>query len=186
MGKSVIKKLILPGFIIFIMVMSGVGYMAGRGSGDIIKYNGHRFSKVQDGWLTYNGNQQIILINNPEDLVDIDVGFIDFNELNSASKIYLSTNPSDNLGTYLQGFKFNLLNVLSVNKISSCYEDNVGCENLPLKTCSDASESVKVFLVKKGETKIEYKDNCLLIQGKDEKLIKYIDKMILRMFVDGS
>lgn len=186
MGKSVFKKLVLPGFIIFIMVMSGVGYMFGRDSSEIIKYNNYRFSKVQDGWLTYISDRQIVLFNNPEDLSDVDIDYIDFAGLNSAEKIYISSNPQDNLGVYLQGLQFNLLNNLNAKKVFSCYEDNEDCADFPLKNCSDASDTIKVILIKKGETEITYKDNCLLVQGKDEELVKYIDKFVLNMFIYGK
>ena len=184
--KSLWKKLFLPGFIIFIMMMSGVGYMFGRDSGEGVKYNDYKFTKTQKGWLTYKDNKQIILLNNPTELFNISVDYVDFNELNSAEKIYISSNPKDNIGGYLQGLQFNFINNLTPKIVSACYEDNEGCENFPLKDCSDASSDVKVILIKRGETKIEYKDHCLIIQGEDTELIKYIDKLILVMFLDEN
>ena len=185
MGKT-FKKLFLPLFIIAIMVMSGIGYMAGENSDEIIDYKGIRFSKVQSGWLTYSGDKQVILFNNPNDLEGIDIVGVSLNELNSAIKIYVSSNPEDNLGLYLKGFQFNILNNLKPMKVNACYEDNERCADLPLKDCSDASSNIKVILIKKGESLVEYENNCLLIQGQDEELLKYIDKLVLEMLLNGN
>lgn len=184
-GKK-ITKIILPFFIIFIMVMSGIGYMAGRNSEEVIKYNGFKFSKVDNGWLTYSNDLPVILINKPSELEGIDAGFVSLNELNSAEKIYLSSNPKDNLGRYLQGLQFNVLKRLKPRIVQACYTDNEECKDFVLKDCNDASSSVKVILIKKGKNLIEYKDNCLIIQGEDEELVKYIDKFIMNMFIEGK
>lgn len=164
--------------------MSGVGYMAGGDSEKVVKYNGYKFSKAEGGFMTYVDGKKIVLYNNPNELTNTTTGFADFNELNSAEKIYVSVNPEDNLGNYLFGLQYNLLNNLKPKKVSACYVDNELCKELPLKDCKDASARIKVILIRKGDTKIEYKDNCLIIQGKDEELVKFIDKLILNMFID--
>lgn len=182
--KSKIWKFALPIFIILVMVMSGVGYMMGENSSESVKYNNLKFVKSENGvWTAYKEDKQIVLFNNPNELTNIKVEKIDFNQLNSAEKIYISLNSEDNLGNYLQGLQFNLLNNLAPKKISACYKDSEPCKDLPLKDCKDATNSVKIIVIKKGDnTTINYNNNCLNIQGKDEELVKFIDKMVLEMF----
>jgi len=172
------KKILLPLFICFIMVTSILGYMSSY-SKEKIKYKEYKFSKIDNGYLTYVKGNKIILVNNPNELEDYDIN-INLNELNSAQKIYLSINPKDNL--FLGYLQNNIFPFLIPRIVVSCYEDNEDCVNLPLKDCKDATENIKVILVKRSKnSKFYYKDNCLVIQGYQEDINKFVDKLTLEL-----
>jgi len=92
-------------------------------------------------------------------------------------KIYLSINPKDRNREALYELKKNLK--LQPLVVTACYEDNDACADMPLRTCDDATETVGVILLKESnETKVNFKYNCLTIQGKD--LVKLVDKVTLQ------
>ncbi len=177
------KRLLLPLFICFIMVTSILGYMS---SSDLekIKYKGYKFNKVDNGWLTYIDNKKIILSSKPSGEISNNLR-ISLNELNSAQKIYLSINPKDNL--FLGYLQNNIFPFLVSRIVVSCYEDNEDCVNLPLKDCKDANKDIKIILIKKDKnSKFYYKDNCLVIQGNQEEINKFIDKLTLELLFNEN
>ena len=177
------KRLLLPLFICFIMITSILGYMS---SSDLekIKYKGYKFNKVDNGWLTYIDNKKIILSSKPSGEISNNLK-ISLNELNSAQKIYLSINPKDNL--FLGYLQNNILPFLVPIIVVSCYEDNEDCVNLPLKDCKDANKDIKIILIKKDKnSKFYYKDNCLVIQGNQEEINKFIDKLTLELLFNEN
>ncbi len=175
------KKILLPILICFIMVTSILGYMSSSSS-EKVKYKGYKFNKINSGWLTYINDKKIILINSPNELENYDIE-LDLDELNSAQKIYLSINPNDNL--FLGNLQNNIVPFLIPKIVVACYEDNEKCVNFPLKDCKDASDYIKIILIKKSEnSKFYYKDNCLVIQGSQEEITKMIDKLTLELLLN--
>lgn len=181
--KSKGKKILLPIIICFIMITSILGFMSSSDS-EKVKYNRYKFNKINNGWLTYYNNNKIILSNNPNELENYEIK-VDLDELNSAQKIYLSTNPKDNL--FLGNLQNNIFPFLIPKIVVVCYKDSEDCVNLPLKNCSDADKNVKVILIKKSEdSKFYYKNNCLVIQGNQEDIIKMIDKLTLELLFNEN
>lgn len=165
------------------MVTSILGFMSSSDS-EKIKYNGYKFSEVNNGWLAHIGDDKIILLTNPNELNDYNIE-VDINDLNSAQKIYLSINPKDNL--FLGSLQNNIFPFLSPKLVTACYEDNEDCANLPLKDCEDVNDNIKIILIKKSEnSKFYYKNNCLVIQGTKEEVIKMIDKLTLELLFNES
>ena len=171
-------KILLPIFICLIMITSILGFMSSSDS-EKVKYKGYVFREINNGWSTYIKDKQILLVNNPDELKENSTG-VTLEKLNSAQKIYLSINPEDNL--FLSGLQNNIIPFLTPKLVTACYEDTDACINLPLKDCKDAVNSIKVILVKKSEnSKFYYKDNCLVIEGDKEEIIKSIDRLTLEL-----
>lgn len=178
--ESRIKKLILPIILSFLMIGSVFTVFLSGTNENEIKYHNLKFTKTNEGWLSYINNQKIVLMNNPKDLENIQIPNINLQDLNSAQKIYLSINPNENLEQVYAHFNTNIKPLLRTNVINSCTVDIERCTNLPLKTCVDASQFQKVIILKESnETKIEYKNNCLYLSGNQEELNKEIDKLNL-------
>lgn len=177
--ESKLKKFILPLFIVFIMVFSIFGYMANRSDdSEKIQYKGYKFIKTDQGWVTYKDDKKIIIQNNPLDL-EIQEPKITFQELSSAQKIYLTFNPEENLYQAINSFIQQIKPLLGTFT-QACTKDVSKCSDLPIKTCSDATDSIKIIQIQEKEpTKLEYNNNCLIIQGKNEDLVKAIDKLTL-------
>ena len=95
-------------------------------------------------------------------------------------KVYLSSDlNASNLDYALYDFQRNVALPSSVSL--ACYEEGELCEDLPLKTCEDASESVGVIVWKEAEeTSVSLVDNCLTIEGKN--LLKVTDKLLIENY----
>jgi len=170
---------VLGGFIIMLMVASGLNMWKGEKE-ETYDYHGLKFLKTEQGiWAAYKGNEQIALIYSPEELDKIEmpanVGMLSYSQ-----KIYLSTDDIKSNARAMDYFKRKI--GITQLKPYACVEDLPGCENLPLKTCDDATQSQAVVVFKKSEeTKVSYKANCLTMEGASENLIKAIDKLYFEL-----
>ncbi|RME55471.1 hypothetical protein D6777_00420 [Candidatus Woesearchaeota archaeon] len=169
---------ILGLFIISIMVLSALNFYDTSEKDNEYTYQGKKFIRTENNlWTTYLPNKQLTIISNPKDLENISINYIPLNILNSMQKIYLSINPKDRNQEALYELKRNI--PLSPLVVTACYEDNELCTELPLKSCEDATDNIGVILLKESNlTKVEFKNNCLTIQGKE--LVKLVDKITLQ------
>ena len=182
--ESRIKKLILPLILVFLMIGSIFTIFLSGSSNNLneVTYNNLKFTKTDTGWISYINNKQIVLINNPNDLKNIQIPNINLQDLNSAQKVYLSVNPNENIQQAYALFNTDIKPLLRLNVINACTVDIQKCANLPLKTCTDASQLQKVIILEESNsTKIEYNNNCLYISGNQEDLTKIIDKLTLNL-----
>lgn len=170
-------------FIISILVFSILGY-AFKGNPNIIKYKETKFVKNNQGlWTTRIDSKQIYLFNNPKDLENITIN-IDITKLNNLKKIYISTDPSEPINNLLMGFGANILPLITIILRPACFVDINACKDFPLKDCSNTDMDIGVILIKKDNiNKIEYTNNCLIIQGNSEELKKLIDKWVLELYL---
>lgn len=150
-----------------------------------IKYLGRSFAQTNQGYLTYLGNDPILISSDPRN-VQLYQGLesLSLDELNSASKIYFTFNPSDNLQNTLSYFNTAVVPRLNKNLIASCKTDSPECVDLPIITCADATNSVKVIqLDLANSTSLTYNNNCLLIQGNQFTLPNLFDSLILDLLL---
>lgn len=182
--KSNKTRLFLPIFIALIMITSILGFMHSPDTEQQYKYNGHLFTQTDKGWVTYVNNRPLSLAYDPQSLESISIDDISLSELNSAQKTYLSTNPEDNLNQVaLYNFQQNIIPLLSTRLVTSCTVDIPKCSEKPIKTCEDASDDVKVVILESSnQTAVKYKDNCLIIQGKNQNLTQATDKLTLKLW----
>ncbi len=177
--KEVSKQRILTysmgGFIILLMVASAMNMWKGDQQ-ETYNYKGIKFTKTEQGfWVGYNGNQRIVLNYNPKDLEKISLPQ-NIGALNLASKIYLTTNDLKQNARPMDYFKRKI--GITNMKPYACVEDKDGCEELPLKSCEDSTETEAVVLFKRSdETKVTFKNNCLILEGTSENLIKAVDHL---------
>ena len=164
----------IGGFIILIMVASALNMQGTKE--EKYNYHGLKFVKTEQGvWTAYKGDQQITLMYSPEDLEKIEIpaniGMISYSQ-----KIYISTEDIRANAQPMDYFKKRI--GITDSKPYACTKDAPGCEELPLKTCEDATQSQAVVIFKRAEeTKIDYKANCLTMEGDSENLRKAIDKL---------
>lgn len=164
----------IGGFIILIMVASALNMNSEKE--EKYDYHGLKFVKTEQGiWTAYKGNEQITLMYSPEDLEKIEipanVGMISYSQ-----KIYISTDDIRANASPMEYFRKRI--GITDSKPYACVKDMTGCESLPLKTCDDATQDQAVVVFKRAEqTKVEYKANCLTMEGDSENLIKAVDKL---------
>lgn len=178
------KKLITIGlglFIISIMVFSilelSVFY---KQDVEKIEYKGINFIQTQNGWLGYKDNIPISLVNNPSTLENISIEINNLNLFSFTAKNYISFIPEDGLEGSISYF-FNKIK-LQKNPVNACYKDTKSCKDFVIKTCDDATRTTGVIIFKySNKTKVSLSGTCLIFEGDNENLIKYIDKLILKM-----
>jgi len=176
------SKIFLSVFITFIMVSSILGYMIGNGDSSV-KYQGYKFTQIDNGWVANINKEQIMISENPRNFEEIDMQDLEFSYLNSMGKIYLALNPEDNLDQGLQLFSLNILSKLKVPIVRACIDDSEECSELPLKSCADANSNTFVLIIKRGVKLSSYDNNCLTIQGNSEEVLKYLDKLTLNLLI---
>jgi len=176
-----LKKLILPLFIIFIMVFSIFGYFSA--SNETIEkeeYHGFSFVKSDQGWLTYKEDRPLLIQTDPSLLESISEISISLDELNTAQKIYLTFNPQEDIYRASNQLSIQLSSLINTPIVLACTEDVEECSNTPLKTCRDATNSVKVIQFKQSEIpKMSYENNCLSTEGDYQNALIFIDKLTL-------
>lgn len=178
------KKLITLGlgiFIISIMVLS-IFELSVFNKQDVekVEYKGVNFVQTQNGWLGYKDNTPISLINNPSTLENISIDINNLDLFSFTAKNYISFIPEDGLEGSISYF-FNKIK-LKKNPVNACYEDTKSCKDLVIKTCDDATRTTGVIIFKySNETKVNLSGTCLTFEGDNENLIKYVDKLTLKM-----
>ena len=178
---------LMGSFIILLMAASALNMWKGEKE-KTYDYHGLNFLQTEQGlWVAYKGNQQIVLPYSPEELEKINMPE-NVNTLNYAQKIYVSTDDLKVNARAMDYFR-QRIGITEIKPIA-CTGDNEGCENLPLKDCDNATQSQAVVVFKRpekteeteeteeeAETRISYIDNCLVMEGTSENLIKAIDKL---------
>ena len=165
------------GALIILIMVGGAINMDTEDDGDSYDYNGIKFVRVNEGWLAYLGDgKQIYVLNNPGELNNMSLSNVYYSNLNMMEKIYITYNPEERVRTALSQF-YNGIS-LTPRKVPACSVNVELCADVPIKTCEDATETIGIVEFKQSnETIVEFKNNCLLIQGED--LTKIVDKLIL-------
>ncbi|MBW3016857.1 hypothetical protein KY316_00660 [Candidatus Woesearchaeota archaeon] len=172
------KNLLVPLFIIAIMVLSGLGYaMFQADSSNVIKFNGFKFTKVQDKfWRTNAEGYAFDFYFSPQDLESIPTSKFEL-----PSFVYLTSDPeaehtSDQLMT-IEVAKFELKNQLNAlgHTIAMNFSNQV--------TCDDATSSTAVVDLDIGnETAIDVNGNCIKIRGSESlTLVAARDKFLMQV-----
>ena len=178
------KKHLMSIFILVILALSvfGIALQYNLNDSTSVKIRGTKFTQFNGGWVGYKDNNKIFITTQPDLLKDIKVPEVSLSQLNSISKIYFSTNPNNQIPNNaifsIQESLFPYLNPVTV----SCTEDSTACAALPIKTCSDASDSTAVIQTQISDIeKISFENNCLLIQGPREKIVYLVEAAILKL-----
>ena len=182
------SKVLVGLFLAFLMVSSIAGFVIDQASftnQGKVKYLGRSFAQTDQGYLTYLGNDQILISSDPRN-VQLYQGLesLSLEELNSAGKIYFTFNPSDNLQNTLSYFNAAIVPRFNKNMIISCKADSPECADLPIITCADATESIKIIQLDLADSpSLTYNNNCLLIQGNQATLPNLFDSLILDLLL---
>ena len=179
------KKVLVSSVFGLIMILSTFAVIFYGSGTDVETYRNKdkTFVNTGYGWTVDINGAKISIETNPKELDSIEVPEINVAQLNSAQKVYLTLNADqDNMIKSISTFNNYVKPFVSVPWINACTVDNEKCGNAPIKTCSDATNTIRVIQFEENnETKITYNNNCLLIQGSEPELTKYTDRIILKM-----
>ena len=191
-GTIIIAVLFLGSTIGFVFLYS----RGNTGEAGIYKYDGYKFIKTEQGWQTSTQFGGITTAFLPKDTLEIECDCPSLNyQTIQAQKVYVIA---------ITGAEINAANEflrnIAFNKIQrACLPEDanaVGCENLPLRNCSDANTQTKVLIFKESasieskseeqgmskflKARVSFNNDCLTIKGED--LIKASDKAIYKVF----
>ena len=174
--KASFKRLFIPLFLAFILILSVFGYIfAGKSSNDdTSQYQGYSFTKTSQGWKLISAGKTYFFYSLPDQLHDIPLA-----PLPSASKFYISGQDISFFSSLpYRELTLNLGNAIKLQP--ACAQDSPGCETYPLKTCADATSNAPVLVYLYAEkSSLEQKENCLQIQGTTDDMIRITDAIIL-------
>jgi len=163
------KQFIVAGVLVFIMFFSILGYSfqdSGKGNSQVVIYNGVKFVKQGNLWVT-EGN--FAFKYNPNEIEAIK------GELNPAESylgkplyVYSENKEAEaEIAINLRGY---------AQRIQEACPEGKNCEgNLPEKTCND-----NFVIIEQGdESTITQDNNCVFIKGSD--LVKLSDEFLFKI-----
>ena len=189
------RNLIIGAVLILLMILSTVGYAILEGNvneSQKNKYNGYEFTTNTGGyWQTkikLSGQEKTIQTYFlPKDVENISyTGNILLSDFDGKTIYYVSNNyGSENnaisaLDTELRNY------YLRAQSTCSPENENLSfCQNLPIKSCDDASSQtmiIKINDITNSTPSISYKNYCLAISGSGIDLTKAVDKIIFKIY----
>ena len=121
----------------------------------------------------------------PIDVVDVPIiGGLDPDL--DASKFYVTFDPlEDNISLIAVAASemgLSLVKVMGVKIIPACYKnETAACSDRPIITCDNTEEGV-IFIRSAKYTNVIMEDNCIIIQGKGDDLLKAVDKFLFKLY----
>jgi len=149
------------------------------------EYNGFTFTKIEGLWHTewQRGNElfSVHLRYGPKESENIPIIRYSNETFKINKTVYITFDPGTELGYIALAsteISLNLHNTFGIKPIAACTENKTQpCSKRPIITCTNTNESV-IYIRKGDETGLFTNNNCLIIQGKDEDIVRAADKVI--------
>lgn len=155
---------------------------------DRYEYNGLAFIKQGKFWTTtakiHDYEYYLELYYGPREVEDINIKYNmnNFTFLTSRyGEAYIVFNPKDtnltNVALASATLSKSLTDVYNIIPIAACTERVPECETRPIIAKCEARPDRAIILIQSAnETRIEYSKNCLVVQGKNEELLRAMEK----------
>jgi len=181
------RKLFLPLFLGGLMVLSTFAIIfSGPSQPSTLDYTYHDiyFQSTPQGWQSTVQGLPLVLQHGPQALESLysDLSFTPATSLLGLEKLYVSSLPPEPAQEAMRDL---YLNSNTLPPISfSCIADIVGCEELPIKTCKDASASIGVVIFRLGETEeFTTEGTCVTLTANTTlALTQMTDKLIYTLY----
>ena len=183
--KSKFFRLFLPVFIAITLILSVFGIIISRPpENESFEYKNHLFIQDSTGFSTRINNQKYTFLYDPRALENLTVAPLTLVQFTYGSKFYITANPNHDVGLALYEFNRLIKPLLNKKFTQTCTEDLPGCENLLIKACKDATPEEKIILFSESNSSLlDYKLNCLIIQGSGEDMAKLTNKLALNFLI---
>ncbi len=153
-----------------------------------IKFDDFWYMQLQSpkGTMLYN----MALRYGPRDLEDIRIiGKLNTELFNNATNYYVTFNPLGNEFTHVRLARFDydtqMIKVFQKMPISACDRNVTNittvCAEVPIITCENTDDIV-VYFNESDRLSVEYKDNCIMINGNGFELVKGVDRVLLNLY----
>lgn len=174
------KKNMVSLFIIIIMVSSVMGFIWGRDSTDTQRYNGYKFLLKNNRWiLNVDKNKELSFNYLPQEVENINLSQDIVNSLSDKIEIDLTYDIDDDFAQTIaiaqQEMANNLNNIYIRNGLT-----NETSYNIPIITCTNATEQIPVIYIQKSnQTSLSFDNNCIIIEAQNEfDISRIIDRII--------
>ena len=156
-------------------------------------YNQYSFVKVAGLWYTQLQSKSGKTLYDvpfhfaPKELEDIKiVGTLNNSLFNSEDNLYITFDP---LGKNLQytalavgEFDQSIIKSFGKMPVAACIKNETNaCKTRPIITCENTNKPV-VYFKDDEKTLVTYKNNCIIIQGKDAELVRATDRMLMQFY----
>lgn len=182
------KKFWIGFFLVFIMVFSGAGILIGSLGGEKWEYNGFKFTKKDDFFITKINDQKIAFNYLPQTLLSINTSG-NIKERLSSPMMYFTFDPEEEVQNllYIDTIRHdfernaNFIVVNTMTKESSIY-------SLPVISCDNATPYVPVVYFNiANQTSIVEENNCVILNGRGAQFFELRDLMLYIKYgvIDG-
>ncbi len=188
-------------FLVVIAVISGAAYLAyiklylpmtqpqpqpGQNITDSYIYKGFEFKKIDSLWTTdvQVGNTiiQIWVHNGAREVWRLDIlGYL--NTSFDQGPVYITFDPRDEnkemIALAAGELSLNIVQGIDREVIGACARNETdACSDRPIVTCDSEDKSV-IYLKESNTTWVQFEQNCIIVRGRGEELLKAADKLIL-------
>lgn len=188
----------IASLIIIFALIFGVNYLYSKTYRNPYEYeyNGFEFKKYEDGkWYTQMswGNRLVTipLSFGPRDLEDISIiGKVDerfiskdvFITFDPAKDVILPTGAivKEKLGYVALAateLTLNLAQGMNMNPIAACTSEDEFCKGRPIITCETGNATI--YLKRNDNAEVLLDGNCIIISGKNEDIVRAVDRLLL-------
>lgn len=180
------RQILLGAIIVFIMVTSVIGFMAGQGDKQEVKYKDYSFFRKGNLWETKIDKKPVDFYYFPSELESIEVDENVIKKVLETPMIYITYDQTQKDVEVVAQMQFELKETLSENfniySMHGLEKDNE--YGLPVITCLNATNAVPVIKFRRtNQTKISLKGNCVIMEGeRSYDFVKAKDRLLYGLF----
>lgn len=193
------NQLIVGLILVAIMILSTAGYAIEREKSESFSYNGFEFTSAQIGWQIINQPFNLVTRFLPQDVENISLaGYWSADDFAGQEVYFIAYTEEEKIAAseIARNLQFKRAQY-------ACLEEDADlavCQDLPIKTCSDAVISINqasykdkadnetASLQEAGqeeagiEARIYKKDSCIMIEAEYNDLIKSADRFLFAVY----
>jgi len=154
-------------FIAFIMITSvfGVMFYGFAGGGEVIKYEGHKFTATPQGYATKIDGKTYYFDVLPQDLENINIDSSIKSELDSSNALVITSDPKSSYKQDIAVSSYNLNAILTKQGKYTANAFNSANDQLPVITCINATPGLPVMeIIESNQTIATLNNNCITVE----------------------
>jgi hypothetical protein len=168
------NQFLVGGFLIFVMLISVVGYSFKKNYEEgeqKINYNGIKFEKESNLWNAKINGLNFYFAYNPNEVEELNNTLNNLNNYYNKPLYFYSKNSDAETEIYRNLFYYNQI----VQRVQdACLEGEECNEDLPVKSCEE-----NIIIIEESENNdVIQKQNCVFIKGKKEEIVKLVDSFL--------
>lgn len=179
--------LIVSLFAVIILIILGLRYFYANYSTPeypAYTYNNFNFVKIAGLWHTqWQQDDKLYNVHlryGPKESEDIPY-YAESASFEPTGTLYLTFDPGENLKYVALAsteLSLSLANTFNITPIAACaINDSAACSSRPIITCNNTNDAV-IYIQQAEYPSITTKENCLIIQGNGEDLVRAADKVL--------